>query len=122
MIRERAGKILDNLPRNEDFNWVRHVSVELTGQMLATLFDIPQEDRQKLIYWSDATSNLGNPEYFESVEEGFKVLWECAAYFNAAVRTARERTAEARPDFDAGARRIDAATCRRTNSSATFCC
>ena len=83
LIRERAGTILDNLPINEDFNWVRKVSVELTGQMLATLFDIPQEDRQKLIYWSDATSNLGNPEYFDSVEEGFKVLWECAAYFMA---------------------------------------
>jgi cytochrome P450 len=82
LIRERAGKILDNLPRNEDFNWVRHVSVELTGQMLATLFDIPQEDRHKLIYWSDSTSNLGNPEYFATVEEGFKVLWECYAYFD----------------------------------------
>ena len=81
VVRERAGKILDNLPINEDFNWVKHVSVELTGQMLATLFDIPQEDRGKLIYWSDATSNLGNPEYFDSIEEGFKVLWECAGYF-----------------------------------------
>jgi cytochrome P450 len=81
LIRQRAGQILDSLPRNEDFNWVRHVSVELTGMTLATLFDIPQEDRQKLIYWSDATSNLGNPEYFNSVEEGFKVLWECAGYF-----------------------------------------
>jgi cytochrome P450 len=81
LIRERAGLILDKLPRNEEFNWVRHVSVELTGQMLATLLDVPQEDRHKLIYWSDTTSNLGNPEYFSSVEEGFKVLWECAAYF-----------------------------------------
>ena len=81
LIRERAGQILDELPRNEDFNWVRHVSVELTGQMLATLLDVPLEDRHKLIYWSDATSNLGNPEYFDSIEEGFKVLWECAAYF-----------------------------------------
>ena len=81
LIRERAGNILDGLPRNEEFNWVRQVSVELTGQMLATLFDIPIEDRAKLIYWSDVTSNLGNPEYFDSVEEGFKVLWECAAYF-----------------------------------------
>ena len=41
LIRERACAILDNLPRGEDFNWVKHVSVELTGQMLATLFDIP---------------------------------------------------------------------------------
>ena len=62
LIRQRAGDILDALPRNEEFNWVRSVSVELTGQMLATLFDIPQEDRHKLIHWSDATQSLGDPE------------------------------------------------------------
>ena len=38
MIRNRAGTILDQLPRNETFNWVQLVSVELTSQMLATLF------------------------------------------------------------------------------------
>ena len=37
LIRQRAGAILDGLPRGETFNWVREVSVELTGQMLATL-------------------------------------------------------------------------------------
>ncbi len=82
LIRERAGKILDNLPRNEEFNWVREVSVELTGQMLATLFDIPQEDRHKLIYWSDTTQNIGNPEFFDTVEEGFQELWKCWSYFS----------------------------------------
>ena len=82
LIRERAGKILDALPRGETFNWVKDVSIELTGQMLATLFGVPQEDRHKLIYWSDSVSNLTNPEYFESIEEGFKVLWECWGYFN----------------------------------------
>ena len=81
IIRERAGAILDDLPRNEEFNWVRHVSVELTGQMLATLFDVPQEDRLKLIEWSDTIQNLGDPEYFETPDEGFKVLFECLAYF-----------------------------------------
>ena len=81
LIRERAGKILDGLPRNEEFNWVRHVSVELTGQMLATLFDVPQEDRLKLIEWSDTIQNLNDPEQFENPDEGFKVLFECLAYF-----------------------------------------
>jgi cytochrome P450 len=81
LIRERAGKILDELPRNEEFNWVRHVSVELTGQMLATLFDVPQEDRLKLIDWSDTIQNLGDPEHFETQEEGFQKLFECLAYF-----------------------------------------
>ena len=41
VIRERAGKILDGLPINETFNWVDRVSIELTTQMLATLFDFP---------------------------------------------------------------------------------
>src|SRR5471032_12299 len=37
LIRERSASVLDNLPRNETFNWVERVSVELTTQMLATL-------------------------------------------------------------------------------------
>jgi cytochrome P450 len=81
LIRERADLILDNLPCNEEFNWVKHVSVELTGQMLATLFDVPQEDRLKLVYWSDTVQNLGDPEIFETPEDGFKILFECLAYF-----------------------------------------
>jgi len=81
LIRERACMILDDLPRNEEFNWVKQVSVELTGQMLATLFDVPQEDRLKLVYWSDTVQNLSDPEVFENPEEGFNVLFECLAYF-----------------------------------------
>ena len=60
IIRERAGRILDALPENEPFNWVDAVSIELTTQMLATLFDFPFEDRRKLTYWSDLS--VGSPE------------------------------------------------------------
>jgi len=81
LIRERAGQILDCLPIGEEFNWVRSVSVELTAQMLATLFDIPQEDRMKLILWSDTSQNIGDPEYFETPEEGFQILFDCLNYF-----------------------------------------
>jgi cytochrome P450 len=97
LIRERAAKILDGLPRNEEFNWVRKVSVELTGQMLATLFGVPQEDRQKLIDWSDTVENLTNPEMFESVEEGFQELWRCWEYFDAVWK---ERAAAKEPGND----------------------
>ena len=83
LIRSRAAETLDNLPRNEEFNWVKKVSVELTAQMLATLFDVPQEDRLKLIEWSDTIQNLADPEFFESVDEGFQTLFECLAYFQA---------------------------------------
>ncbi len=57
LIRQRAGDILDTLPRDETFNWVDLVSIELTTQMLATLFDFPFEDRRKLTYWSDMATS-----------------------------------------------------------------
>lgn len=97
LIRTRAGTILDSLPRNEEFNFVREVSVELTGQMLATLFGIPQEDRHKLIHWSDCVQNLSNPEYFETIEEGFAELWKCYEYFAAVWQ---ERKAQNEPSED----------------------
>jgi len=64
LIRERTAKVLDGLPRNETFDWVEKVSIELTSCMLATLFDFPLQDRRLLSHWSDmATSNkLTNPD------------------------------------------------------------
>jgi cytochrome P450 len=57
VIRQRAGWILDELPTGESFNWVEHVSVELTTQMLATIFDFPFEQRRKLTQWSDLVTS-----------------------------------------------------------------
>ncbi len=82
LIRERAQDILDNLPTDETFNWVREVSVELTGRMLATLFDVPQDDRHLLIHWSDTVERIGDPDYFETPAEGFAEIWKCFEYFN----------------------------------------
>lgn len=82
VIRERAGLILDELPIGETFNWVRQVSVELTGRTLATLFNVPQEDRHKLIHWSDTVERIGDPEYFATPEDAFKELWTCWEYFD----------------------------------------
>lgn len=82
LIRLRAADILDGLPRGETFNWVREVSVELTGRMLATLFDVPQEDRHLLIHWSDTVERIGDPDYFETPAEGFNEIWKCFEYFN----------------------------------------
>jgi len=81
MIRERAGKILDGLPINETFDWVDTVSIELTTQMLATLFDFPWEDRRKLTYWSDvATADINGP-LISSMDERREILLQCSEYF-----------------------------------------
>lgn len=53
LIRSRTQDVLDNLPVDEPFDWVKHVSIELTSRMLATLFDFPNDQRHKLAEWSD---------------------------------------------------------------------
>ena len=57
-IRKRSAECLDNLPIHEAFDWVDRVSIELTTQMLAVLFDFPWEDRRKLTRWSDIATTL----------------------------------------------------------------
>ena len=53
LIRERTVEVLDSLPENEPFDWVKLVSRDLTTKMLATLFDFPWAERNKLTEWSD---------------------------------------------------------------------
>lgn len=86
LIRERVCTILDELPIGETFDWVDRVSIELTTQMLATLFDFPWEDRRKLTRWSDvATSrpeSSGTDASFVSEEGRKEELLECIEYFS----------------------------------------
>ncbi|MBL4583510.1 MAG: cytochrome P450 [Pseudomonadales bacterium] len=98
IIRERCASILDSLPLNETFNWVDKVSIELTTQMLATLFDFPFEERSKLTYWSDiATSNPDIDGMVSSDEERERILWEeCLPAFT---KLWNERV-NAEPSFD----------------------
>tara|TARA_B100000809_G_scaffold257564_1_gene299367 strand:- start:888 stop:2132 length:1245 start_codon:yes stop_codon:yes gene_type:complete len=93
VIRQRAGKILDELPVGETFDWVDKVSIELTTQMLATLFDFPFEDRHLLPYWSDimmASEDLTGSAQIDE-EERRKIMLDCVAYFE---RLWKERAAQ----------------------------
>lgn len=97
LIRSRVIDILESLPVGETFNWVDRVSVELTTQMLATLFDFPFEDRSKLTYWSDmATSGeLSGGPTPEPVRRA--ALMECLEWFT---QLKEERSNQAEPAFD----------------------
>src|SRR6201986_4886065 len=81
VIRERAGKILDDLPVGETFDWVDKVSIELTTMTLATLFDFPWEDRRKLTRWSDVATATHQSGIVESEEQRRAELYECVEYF-----------------------------------------
>ena len=89
LIRLRTQAVLDGLPRGETFDWVDRVSIELTTQMLATLFDFPFEERRKLTYWSDvATSDdslPGNPSKDERQGIMFQMLMDFTKLWNERV-------------------------------------
>jgi cytochrome P450 len=82
----RTAALIDTLPVGKPFDWVEKVSIELTTDMLAILFDFPWGDRHNLTRWSDA---LGDIENFDTVEKrqarlaqafemgaAFKQLWD----------------------------------------------
>ena len=98
LIRTRVAAILDALPLGEDFDWVDAVSIELTTQMLATLFDFPWEDRRLLPYWSDVTTSTEAVGNFDiPLDERRRILAEeCLPYF---LQLWKERAAAA-PKFD----------------------
>jgi cytochrome P450 len=81
LIRERAAKILDGLPIGEEFDWVDLVSKELTGMTLATLFDMPQEDRRQLVYWSDVVTAAPGQGLIDTLEQKMAIFVEYHAYF-----------------------------------------
>ena len=81
LIRERAAKILDDLPIGVEFDWVDKVSCELTAMTLATLFDIPQADRRQLTYWSDVVTAIPGHGLVDSIEQKMQIFVEYHAYF-----------------------------------------
>ena len=81
IIRERTIDVLENLPVGETFDWVDKVSVELTTRMLATLFDFPFEERQRLTRWSDVATAVPGMGIVETVEQAHQELIECLQFF-----------------------------------------
>lgn len=85
-IRQRTVEILDGLPWGERFDWVDRVSIELTTQMLAILFDFPWEDRRLLTFWSDwagdvevrkdPVKNAERTRHLQDMGAYFKTLWD----------------------------------------------
>ncbi|MCU6455654.1 cytochrome P450 [Sphingomonas sp. A2-49] len=80
-IRHRTADLLDALPWNAEFDWVDTVSIELTTQMLAILFDFPWEDRRKLTFWSDWAGDIELVKTEASRKQRLAHMYECGAYF-----------------------------------------
>lgn len=80
-LRQQTRKVLQDLPRNETFDWVDHVSVELTTQLLATLFDFPWEERRRLAWWSDVATAMPGEPGAETEKKREAELLDCLTCF-----------------------------------------
>jgi len=80
-IRRRTAEVLDALPVATRFDWVDRVSIELTTQMLAVLFDFPWDDRRKLTLWSDWAGDIELVKDEETRRQRLAMMYECGAYF-----------------------------------------
>jgi cytochrome P450 len=78
---ERTAQVLDSLPVGKPFDWVDLVSMELTTQMLAILFDFPWEERRKLTYWSDVLGDIENFEFEDTRAFRRNTMFEMGAAF-----------------------------------------
>lgn len=95
-IRKRTAEILDALPVGERFDWVDRVSIELTTQMLAILFDFPWAERRKLTFWSDWAGDVEIATNPELKEQRMAILFDMAANF----KQLWDRKAKAEPTPD----------------------
>ena len=80
-VRRRTGELLDSLPIGQRFDWVDKVSIELTTQMLAIVFDFPWEDRRKLTEWSDWAGDVELFRTSETRQQRLAKMFEMGAYF-----------------------------------------
>ncbi|MEP7349740.1 MAG: cytochrome P450 [Sphingorhabdus sp.] len=80
-IRARTAELLDSLPVGKTFDWVDTVSIELTTQMLAAIFDFPWKDRRLLTEWSDWAGDVELFRTQETRQARLAKMYEMGAYF-----------------------------------------
>ncbi|MDT0508425.1 cytochrome P450 [Novosphingobium sp. MMS21-SN21R] len=96
-LRERTAAILDSLPVGHPFDWVHSVSIPLTTAMIATLFNFPWDERDKLPEWSDwaAKIDIGPDPVLNAERE--RHVFEMAARFKELYE--ERRAAPPQPDL-----------------------
>ena len=79
-IRARVTRLLDNLPKTGEAEFISTVAAALPIEVLAELFGVPDSDGPKLFEWSNATVGEDDPELRVSDEYMHQCIGEMAAY------------------------------------------
>lgn len=92
LVRERTEKLLAELPRGEEFDWVERVSLPLTLGMLCILFDMPFEEWRDIKRWSDWASGVSEDNLNEEYRAQFLVqMGEMLARFDRELEDRRAK-------------------------------
>jgi|TARA_Y100000310_G_scaffold312339_1_gene359547 cytochrome P450 len=79
-IQVRVTNILDKIADRSECEFVESVAAELPIQMLAELFDVPQDDRHQLFEWSNIVIGGEDPDISLSREYVINAFMEMAMY------------------------------------------
>ncbi len=79
-IRARVTRLLDNLPKTGEAEFVSAVAAALPIEVLAELFGVPESDGPKLFEWSNATVGEDDPELRVSDDYMRQCIMEMAGY------------------------------------------
>ncbi|HEY1690659.1 MAG TPA: cytochrome P450 [Polyangiaceae bacterium] len=81
-VRETARRIVDEIARRGECDFVRNVAAELPLQVIADLMGVPLEDRDRLFDWSNRLIGFDDPEFQTSLEDGRQAAMEMWMYAN----------------------------------------
>jgi linalool 8-monooxygenase len=90
-IRDRARALLSDLDARGECDFVSSVAAELPIQMLAELFDVPQQQRHKLFEWSNIIIGGDDPDIAISRDHVISAYMEMAGYAMQLYAERRER-------------------------------
>jgi cholest-4-en-3-one 26-monooxygenase len=90
-VREICARILDNVARRGECDFVKNVAAELPLQVIAELMGIPLEEREMVFDWSNRLIGFDDPEFQTSMEDGKLAAAEMYVYANRLAEARRTR-------------------------------
>ena len=95
-IRELTARIIDEVVKKDDLDFVVDVAAELPLEVIAELLGVPQEDRFKIFDWSNRMVGSEDPEYQVTDEAVLEAQIEMFMYAHA---LGEDRRANPRDDI-----------------------
>ncbi|MGH7823100.1 MAG: cytochrome P450, partial [Candidatus Binatia bacterium] len=95
-VREICNRIIDDVARKGECDFVTSISAELPLRVIAEMMGIPLEERQMVFDWSNRLIGFDDPEFQTSPDDGKMAAAEMYAYSN---RLAEERRRNPKDDL-----------------------